>query len=323
MSVKFGESNALTVETTSQALQQHTMCLFRRNKVLAHNSAGGAVCVERKGNFELVGCTFEDNDAVDQGGGLIVRGRGIADVTNVMFRNNRARTGAGIGLKDESQMDMKSAFLYRNVATEEGGGLRISGKVAYVADDVGYAENQAGTDGGSISVNRMESVDSLCMQADERSLDDPRPFNDCRINVRNSHHRKNTAWKRGGSVYTAHLLCKYRTLQSTIDGMITDAIIGEKSSVKLNLDRYQAPPIKAKDDSRGLKIDSAWRERHENEFVKYINPLFWTSYAKKKSGDFKQAVKEAKEKCVWNIVFFFSLLCFFFFFFFFFLFFFF
>ena len=316
MSVKFGESNALTVETTSQALQQHTMCLFRRNKVLAHNSAGGAVCVERKGNFELVGCTFEDNDAVDQGGGLIVRGRGIADVTNVMFRNNRARTGAGIGLKDESQMDMKSAFLYRNVATEEGGGLRISGKVAYVADDVGYAENQAGTDGGSISVNRMESVDSLCMQADERSLDDPRPFNDCRINVRNSHHRKNTAWKRGGSVYTAHLLCKYRTLQSTIDGMITDAIIGEKSSVKLNLDRYQAPPIKAKDDSRGLKIDSAWRERHENEFVKYINPLFWTSYAKKKSGDFKQAVKEAKEKCVWNIVFFFSLFFFFFFFFF-------
>ena len=91
-------------------------------------------------------------------------------------------------------------------------------------------------------------------------MDDPRPYNDCQIDLKNTHHRENVATSRGGSVYTAHLLCKYRTLQSTIDGMITDAVLNEKSKVKLNLDKYQAPmaaggKTSGDDASRGLQID--------------------------------------------------------------------
>ena len=257
---KYGSASAKSVAVSQEHSRLYTKCLFSSNIVLSEHSQGGAICVERKGNFEMEGCQVIQNVAKDQGGGLIVRGRGVVDVLNVMFSKNVAKTGGGLGLRDESQCTMLSSLLYQNEALEEGGGLRISGKVAYIADNVGYAENVAGTDGGSVSVNRMESVDSLCMQAEERALDDPRPYNDCQIDLKNTHHRENVATSRGGSVYTAHLLCKYRTLQSTIDGMITDAVLNEKSKVKLNLDKYQAPmaaggKTSGDDASRGLQID--------------------------------------------------------------------
>ena len=238
----FGIVDAEKVLHSERAAElRHATCLFLDNGFMVgfentDTFSGGAIAIERKGEFIVQGCRFDSNLAASAGGAISARGRSIVLVSDSILLRNSAQTGGGMFLGDEAQVALYRNFFYQNRADLSGGGLRTAGKSSLQTSDLGFVENMAGVDGGSMSFDRGISRLTICGWKEDLSTEDPKFMNECTIRVRETLHRANKAEKKGGGVYMNHLLCKYR-MKSRDVAALTE--IAEKRKIFSKI--YEAP----------------------------------------------------------------------------------
>lgn len=114
-------------------------CEFRSNSAQDGGGIGGPVSPGAA--FRVVDahqCVFEDNSAVQWGGGVFFVGR----VSHCLFINNSAREGGGC----YRVQSLSNSTFVRNNATDFGGGVNVQSNVK-IANSV-FAFNSAGISGG-------------------------------------------------------------------------------------------------------------------------------------------------------------------------------
>ena len=109
-------------------------------------SAGGGMWVRLNSSPTISHCTFSDNVAGGDGGGLTLNG-GSSTVTHCTFANNTAGTGGGMIIDDGSPTVSNCTFV--NNAANIGGGMASFGASLTVIDCT-FSGNMASFGGGAM-----------------------------------------------------------------------------------------------------------------------------------------------------------------------------
>jgi predicted outer membrane repeat protein len=105
----------------------------------------------------IVGGSFEENEAAEDGGGLWIAGNVVLEGTQVLG-NRAGLSGGGLyqdndisGPMRHGQLTAIATTFERNQATEDGGGLYIKGQASLHLDGTRVANNSAGMNGGGLA----------------------------------------------------------------------------------------------------------------------------------------------------------------------------
>ena len=94
-------------------------------------------------------CLFEGNSAEVNGGGLSFGKYSNAKMQNVVVRNNQAPKAAGVGLNEESTVEIIDSIIKDNIATQYGGGIYLDYYCTLILRGSSIHSNSA-TQGGGI-----------------------------------------------------------------------------------------------------------------------------------------------------------------------------
>jgi cysteine-rich repeat protein len=120
----------------------------------AANTDGGGVWFRDDSDlatFEAYFTLFNDNDALDWGGGAFLQDGDITLVAAEFSDNTAGGSGAGLAATDNDAFYMEVGFLSGNVAGSTGGGLLLQNTTATALDDVTFVSNEA-VDGGGLGI---------------------------------------------------------------------------------------------------------------------------------------------------------------------------
>ncbi len=144
---------AVYVGSSSRLLVYDTV--FQQNTAL-DGGGGGAVFVAQDGFLEAVGdgagsCLFSENHAADSsngdGGALWLENGGTANVTGCVFRNNTAADDGG-ALKVKGLLDVRASLFEGNSASDKGGAAYVAYGAEATFEAVTFRGNTAGLGGG-------------------------------------------------------------------------------------------------------------------------------------------------------------------------------
>ena len=130
-----------------------TNCQFTGNLANKDGSRGGAVFANGAG-IQLLGCTFSNNEASMQGGGLCLTNCTSAIISDCGLYANRAGWGDGGGLYMASNhwATVRKCVVRDNRATDSGGGIYLINDANAVIENCLIAGNTATDKGGGLRV---------------------------------------------------------------------------------------------------------------------------------------------------------------------------
>lgn len=102
----------------------------------------------------VTNCVFENNGTTDEkvsaAGTGIYFDKSSSVISDCIFRNNEARSGAGAAFGSWSDVRLERCQFTNNVAVSSGGGLRIGGESGATLIECTFTGNSAGDRGGGI-----------------------------------------------------------------------------------------------------------------------------------------------------------------------------
>ncbi len=131
---------------------------------LARNQAarGGGIATDG-GDVRLFGVTFEENLALEEGGGIAASSSADLELVASRFSDNLAREGGGIHLRTLARLSDTGSLYVRNQASSgSGGALLANGAGALDLADGTFVDNRSASHGGAIAVDAVPS--SLLLQ---------------------------------------------------------------------------------------------------------------------------------------------------------------
>lgn len=141
-----------------------TNCILTNNKA---DYGGGLGAIGIDSTNVIQDCTFLDNEAIFEGGGLYLDGSANAEdftLTGTLFRDNLAANGGGAYLhRTTGNILVARCTFFDNEAFNYGGALRQAGGNGPIGTtrqvrDCVFAKNQAGTLGGAIYNDHADDV---------------------------------------------------------------------------------------------------------------------------------------------------------------------
>lgn len=133
--------------------------------------AGGAIYSSgSSGSLDITGCTIENCDADDDGGGIFNTGTTLFDIGTSTIRNNWAATGGGIFNTGNTQLRMGRSSVTGNRSSDNGGGIHIDGTASILARNSTIACNKALQGGGLYFDEGASAIVSLSTVADNEVI---------------------------------------------------------------------------------------------------------------------------------------------------------
>ena len=163
-------------------------CIFQKNVA---NGNGSTLTISESSLTVINGTTFEENQALSEGGA--VTGRSINDfyIYRCNFTNNLAESGGALNITGKFIVIQNSNFK-NNTAKKHGGGLQIHGQIINITESHYFNNTALGSDGGAISVT-------------------------CNVlHVASSNFSSNKAARRGGAISTSIEYKGYSFFYNTI-----------------------------------------------------------------------------------------------------------
>ena len=150
-------------------------CLYLDNVIVSGNKAynGAGVWIDTRNNkteimyggskvIDIKGSTIENNDAVNNGGGVyFTRSNGVKNsdyyfIENSTIRNNKAVNGGGVFAQTGPWVNVNSSTITRNEATENGGGYYSDNSFAVSLAESTISYNSAVNGGGMYLKNNAD-----------------------------------------------------------------------------------------------------------------------------------------------------------------------
>ena len=154
------------IRTTADTSLLASNCIFRDNRAES-GGFGGAICLDFKTptrTYSLANCTFENNHANGDGGGVYV----IADVTSIAdctFTGNTSDgNGGGVVLNDG--FIENTTFTSNSAGSNGGGSYAINGRII----DSQYSSNDAGSNGGGAYALQATDFESCTFSNNEANF---------------------------------------------------------------------------------------------------------------------------------------------------------
>jgi len=132
-----------------------TNCIFSGNS--AADGGGAYILADDSNAFSFASCTFQNNTASGQGGGVNGTG-GNPSITNCVISGNNAQSGGGIYLipgsnEGTSTGTITDCTIENNTATDGGGGIYCYFYSSPAINGCTIENNTGAVDGGGIMIN--------------------------------------------------------------------------------------------------------------------------------------------------------------------------
>ncbi|MBU1637355.1 right-handed parallel beta-helix repeat-containing protein [bacterium] len=134
-------------------------CTFRNNHA---NLDGGGVYTREGGAPVFEDCVFESNTA-NNGGGILSRAQSDPVLANCIFRNNSALSGGGIAVETQSEMSITNCLFEGNSAMLGGGLACIRGTANSVLTNCAFVANSADSSGSAVHLKYTSSLLQHCV----------------------------------------------------------------------------------------------------------------------------------------------------------------
>lgn len=117
---------------------------------------GGGLMIQGRGEVHVVGCTFRDNEAGYYGGGAIYADAGLLRVSQSLFTGNRGNQGGAV-LLDQAMKAVFEDCLFEKNHGKQGGALRVREGVIATFTRCTFRANEADGKGTVISLSGTSS----------------------------------------------------------------------------------------------------------------------------------------------------------------------
>jgi len=164
--------------------------------------SGGALHIF-EGELEINNSIINNNSAGDVGGGIYASDSKLAINDSYISNNNTLRSHGGgvyfVSSDNSHVLEARRTVFYRNVSTEDGGGLKISGGTVFI-DKSTFNENSA-DEGGGIEINEatIEIVNSTFSNNEAREGGGMSAFSSD-VTLTHTTWAYNTAAEQGGAI---------------------------------------------------------------------------------------------------------------------------
>ena len=167
--------SALIVERNGEKELNVTVnnCIFRENS--NEKSGGGAVRIGGSTTpVQMVGCTFENNNATAaRGGAIFVAANRSIKIKGCTFTGNTSKTqGGAVRLESGARMEAEDCVFSGNTATTQGGAFHVDGGTL-IATSCEFLSNKSTSHGGVIETTSAAVVRlNQCIFRDNQSTGD-------------------------------------------------------------------------------------------------------------------------------------------------------
>lgn len=110
---------------------------------------------------------MQENNATENGGALKIIGGSVIKIENGVFSSNKATSGGGLVIDEQSMLHCVTCSIQNNVAEENGGGVYVTAQlyhvqpVAFQCDACNFTDNTASM-GGNFTYQRLSCKRLIC-----------------------------------------------------------------------------------------------------------------------------------------------------------------